>query len=111
MCGVAQGRLGLHQPDQLVEGVGRVSGVSDDPPIMPKWIGGGTKAKAAPTRRPIIAADSARFGDETVIMCRESRLDMGLPHPPQGGHPRDVPGVGAGVVDRLPELQSSRPLS
>jgi hypothetical protein len=36
---------------------------------------GARKRKLERTRRPIIAADVARFGDETAI----SRLDMGLP--------------------------------
>ena len=49
--------------------------ISDDPPILHKWIEGARKRKLERTRRPIIAADVARFGDETAI----SRLDMGLP--------------------------------
>jgi hypothetical protein len=80
-------RWGVTQPDLSVEGVGRFPDISDDPPILPKWIEAAQKRKLERTRRPIIAADVARFGDETVIMHRESRLDMGLPRPPQGGHP------------------------
>ena len=49
--------------------------ISDDPPILHKWIEGARKRKLERTRRPIIAADVALFGDETAI----SRLDMGLP--------------------------------
>ena len=39
---------------------------------MPRWIEAAQKRTLERTRRPIIAADIARFGeDETVIMRRE----------------------------------------
>jgi hypothetical protein len=46
--------------------------VSDDTLIQPKWIEAAQKRSLERTRRPLIAADIARFGeDETVIMRRE----------------------------------------
>jgi hypothetical protein len=48
--------------------LGELPDISDDTLILPKWI----EAAQKPTRRPIVAADIARFGeDETVIMRRE----------------------------------------
>jgi hypothetical protein len=52
--------------------LGEFPDISDDPPILPKWIEAAQKRKLERTRRPIIAADVARFGDETVIMRREA---------------------------------------
>jgi hypothetical protein len=72
MGGGAQDPLGRHQPDLPIEGVGRVPDISDDSLIFPKWIEAAQKRTLERTRRPIIAADIARFGeDETVIMRRE----------------------------------------
>lgn len=94
---------------------------------MPKWI----EAAQKPTRRPIVAADIARFGeDETVIMRREGgwirvyRAHHKADTMTTAGYIAkamreiddeagkndwvrviiDVPGVGGGVVDRLAEL-------
>ena len=40
--------------------------------ILPKWIEAAQKRSLQRTKRPIIAADIARFGeDETVLMRRE----------------------------------------
>jgi hypothetical protein len=106
-------RWGVTSPIYQSKVLGEFPDISDEPPILPRWIEAAQRRKLERTRRRIIAADVARFGDETVIMRRESRLDMGPPRPPQGGHPmtfpvlaHDLPGVGGGVVGRLPELQS-----
>jgi hypothetical protein len=46
--------------------------LSDDTLILPKWIDAAQKWTIQRNKRPIIAADVARFGeDETVIMRRE----------------------------------------
>jgi hypothetical protein len=94
--------------------------------------GGGAQRTLERTRRPIIAADVARFGeDETVIMRREGgwirvyrvhhKADTMI-SPATSPWRRetidaetdkndwvraivDVPGVGGGVVDRLAELE------
>jgi hypothetical protein len=99
--------------------------------ILPKWIEAAQKRTLERTRRPIIAADIARFGeDETVIMRREGgwirvyRAHHKADTMVTAGHIAkavrdiddeagkndwvraiiDVPGVGGGVVDRLAEL-------
>jgi hypothetical protein len=52
--------------------LGEFPDISDDSLILPKWIEAAQKRTLERTRRPIIAADIARFGeDETVIMRRE----------------------------------------
>jgi hypothetical protein len=48
------------------------SAISNDTMILPEWIEAAQKPTLERTRRPIIAADVARFGDETVIMRREA---------------------------------------
>ena len=53
--------------------LGEFPDVSDDTLVQPKWIEAAQKGSLARTRRPLIAADIARFGeDETVIMRREA---------------------------------------
>jgi hypothetical protein len=98
---------------------------------LPRWIEAAQKRTLERTRRPIIAADIARFGeDETVIMRREGgwirtyRAHHKDDTMTTAGHIAkamrdiddeagkndwvraiiDVPGVGGGVVDRLVEL-------
>jgi len=98
---------------------------------LPKWIEAAQKRTLERTRRPIIAADIARSGeDETVIMRREGgwirvyRAHHKADTMTTTGHIAkamrdiddeqgkndwvraiiDVPGVGGGVVDRLAEL-------
>jgi hypothetical protein len=72
MGGGAQAAVGRHEPDLPIEGSRRVPDISDDSLILPKWIEAVQKRTLERTRRPIIAADIARFGeDETVIMRRE----------------------------------------
>ena len=100
--------------------------------IWPRWIEAAQKRTLERTRRPIIAADIARFGqDETVIMRREGgwirtyRAHHKDDTMTTAGHIAkamraidaeagkndwvraivDVPGVGGGVVDRLAELE------
>ena len=52
--------------------LGEFPDISDDSLILPRWIEAAQKRTLERTRRPIIAADIARFGeDETVIMRRE----------------------------------------
>jgi hypothetical protein len=105
--------------------------LSDDTLILPKWIEAAQKRTLERTRRPIIAADIARFGeDETVIMRREggwirvyrahhkadtmntaSHIAKAMRDIDDEADKNewvraivDVPGVGGGVVDRLAEL-------
>jgi hypothetical protein len=65
--------LGVTSPIYQSKVLGEFPDVSDDTPIQPKWI----EAQKRPlerNRRPLIAADIARFGeDETVIMRCEGR--------------------------------------
>jgi hypothetical protein len=112
--------------------LGEFPDISDDTLILPKWIEAAQKRILERTRRPIIAADIARFGeDETVIMRREGgwirvyRAHHKADTMVTSGHIAkamrdiddeagkndwvraiiDVPGVGGGVVDRLAELE------
>jgi hypothetical protein len=100
--------------------------------ILPKWIEAAQKRSLQRTKRPIIAADIARFGeDETVLMRREGgwvrtyRAHHKAHTMTTVGHIAkamrdiddeagkndwvraivDVPSVGGGVVDRLAELE------
>jgi hypothetical protein len=111
--------------------LGEFPDLSDDTLILSKWIEAAQKRTLERTRRPIIAADIARFGeDETVIMRREGgwirvyRAHHTADTMVTAGHIAkamrdiddeagkndwvraivDVPGVGGGVVDRLAEL-------
>ena len=111
--------------------LGEFPDISDDTLILPKWIEAAQKRTLERTRRPIIAADIARFGEyETVIMRREGgwlrvyRAHHKADTMTTAGHIAkamrdiddkdgkndcvraiiDVPGVGGGVVDRLAEL-------
>jgi hypothetical protein len=111
--------------------LGELPDISDDSLILPKWIEAAQKRSLERTRRPIIAADIARFGeDETVIMRREGgwirvyRAHHKADTMVTSGHIAkamrdiddeagkndwvraiiDVPGVGGGVVDRLAGL-------
>ena len=111
--------------------LGEFPDISDDSLILPRWIEAVQKRTLERTRRPIIAADIARFGeDETVIMRREGgwirtyRAHNKDDTMTTAGHIAkamrdiddearkndwvraivDVPGVGGGVVDRLAEL-------
>jgi hypothetical protein len=67
--GRTQDPLGRHQPDLPIQGPRRVPGHLRCSLILPRWIEAAQKRTLERTRRPIIAADIARFGeDETVIM-------------------------------------------
>lgn len=112
--------------------LGEFPDVSDDTLIQPKWIEAPQARMLPRTRRPLIAADIARFGeDETVIMRREGgwvrtyRAHHEADTMTTAGHIAkamrdiddevdkndsvtaviDAPGVGGGVVDRLIELR------
>jgi hypothetical protein len=124
-------RWGVTSPIYQSKVLGEFPDVSDDTLIQPKWIEAAQKRSLPRTRRPLIAADIARFGeDETVIMRREGGwLRTYCAHhkadtmtttghivnamrdidDKQGKNDWvsavvDVPGVGGGVVDRLVEL-------
>jgi hypothetical protein len=124
-------RWGITSPIYQSKVLGEFPDISDDSLILPRWIEVAQKRTLQRTRRPIIAADIARFGeDETVIMRREGgwirtyRAHHKDDTMTTAGHiPRamrdiddeagkndwvraivDVPGVGGGVVDRLAEL-------
>ena len=111
--------------------LGEFPDLSDDTLILPKLIEAAQKRSLERTRRPILAADIARFGeDETVIMRREGGWMRVYPAHHKAdtmttvGHIAkamrdidaeankndwvraivDVPGVRGGVVDRLAEL-------
>jgi hypothetical protein len=65
-------RWGVTSPIYQSKVLGEFPDLSDDTLILPKWIEAAQKRTLERTRRPIIAADIARFGeDETVIMRRE----------------------------------------
>jgi hypothetical protein len=122
---------GVTSPIYQSKVLGEFPDISDDTLILPKWIEAAQKRTLERTRRPIVAADIARFGkDETVIMRREGgRIRVYRAHHRADtmtttGHVAnamrdiddeagkndwvraivDVPGVGGGVVDRLAEL-------
>jgi hypothetical protein len=124
-------RWGVTSPIYQSKVLGEFPDVSDDTLIQPKWIEAAQKRTLERTRRPIVAADIARFGeDETVIMRREGgwvrtyRAHHKADTMATAGHIAkamrdiddeadkndwvtaviDVPGVGGGVVDRLIEL-------
>jgi hypothetical protein len=124
-------RWGVTSPIYQSKVLGGFSDISDDTLILPRWIEAAQARTLERTRRPIIAADIARFGeDETVIMRREGGWirDYRAHHKADtmttAGHIAkamrdiddearkhdsvraviDVPGVGGGVVDRLAEL-------
>jgi hypothetical protein len=123
-------RWGVTSPIYQSKVLGEFPDVSDDTLIQPKWIEAAQKRTLERTRRPIVAADIARFGeDETVIMRREGGWVRTYRAPEAdtmatAGHIAkamrdiddeadkndwvtaviDVPGVGGGVVDRLIEL-------
>jgi hypothetical protein len=124
-------RWGVNSPIYQSKVLGEFPDLSDDTLILPKWIEAAQKRTLERTRRPIIAADIARFGeDETVIMRREGgwirvyRAHHKADTMTTSGHIVkamrdiddeagkndwvraiiDVPGVGGGVVDRLAEL-------
>jgi hypothetical protein len=66
-------RWGVTRPIYQSKVLGEFPDISDDTLILPKWIQAAQKRTLERTRRPIIAADIARFGeDETVIMRREA---------------------------------------
>jgi hypothetical protein len=125
-------RWGVTSPIYQSKVLGEFPDISDDSLILPKWIEAAQKRTLDRTRRPIIAADIARFGeDETVIMRREGgwirvyRAHRKADTMVTAGHIAkatrdiddeagkndwvravvDVPGVGGGVVDRLAELE------
>jgi len=65
-------RWGVTSPIYQSKVLGEFPDISDDSLILPKWIEAAQKRSLERTRRPITAADVARFGeDETVIMRRE----------------------------------------
>jgi hypothetical protein len=124
-------RWGVTSPIYQSKVLGGFPDLSDDTLILPKWIEAAQKRTLERTRRPIIAADIARFGeDETVIMRREGgwsrvyRAHHKADTMTTVGHIAkamrdiddedgkndwvraivDVPGVGGGVVDHLAEL-------
>jgi hypothetical protein len=125
-------RWGVTSPIYQSKVLGEFPDISDDTLILPKWIEAAQKRTLERTRRPIIAADIARFGeDETVIMRREGgwirvyRAHHKADTMVTAGHIAkamrdiddeagkndwvraiiDVRGVGGGVVDRLAELE------
>jgi hypothetical protein len=125
-------RWGVTSPIYQPKVLGEFPDLSDDTLILPKWIEAAHKRTLERTRRPIIAADIARFGeDETVIMRREGgcirvyRAHHKDDTMTTAGHIAkamrdiddeagkndwvraivDVPGVGGGVVDRVAELE------
>jgi hypothetical protein len=125
-------RWGVTSPIYQSKVLGEFPDISDDSLILPRWIEAAQKRTLERTRRPIIAADVARFGeDETVIMRREGGwIRVYRAHDKDdtmttAGHIAkamrdiddeavkndwvraivDVPGVGGGVVDRLVELE------
>jgi hypothetical protein len=62
-------RWGVTSPIYQSKVLGEFPDVSDDTLIQPKWIEAAQARMLPRTRRPLIAADIARFGeDETVIM-------------------------------------------
>jgi hypothetical protein len=125
-------RWGVTSPIYQSKVLGEFPDISDDSLILPKWIEAAQKRTLDRTRRPIIAADIVRFGeDEMVIMRREGgwirvyRAHHKADTMVTAGHIAkatrdiddeagkndwvravvDVPGVGGGVVDRLAELE------
>jgi hypothetical protein len=65
-------RWGVSSPIYQSKVLGEFPNISDDMLILPQWIEAAQKRTLERTRRPIIAADIARFGEEeTVIMRRE----------------------------------------
>ena len=125
-------RWGVTSPIYQSKVLGEFPDISDDSLILPKWIEAAQKRTLDRTRRPIIAADIVRFGeDETVIMRREGgwirvyRAHHKADTMVTAGHIAkatrdiddkagkndwvravvDVPGVGGGVVNRLAELE------
>jgi hypothetical protein len=125
-------RWGVNSPIYQSKVLGEFPDLSDDTLILPKWIEAAQKRTLPRTRRPLVAADIARFGeDETVIMRREGgwirtyRAHHKADTMTTTGHIVnamreidaeegkndwfraiiDVPGVGGGVVDRLAELE------
>jgi hypothetical protein len=63
---------GVTSPIYQSKVLGEFPDISDNSLILSKWIEAAQNRKLDRTRRPIIAADIARFGeDETVIMRRE----------------------------------------
>ena len=124
-------RWGVNSPIYQSKVLGEFPDLSDDTLILPRWIEAAQKRTLPHTRRPLVAADIARFGeDETVIMRREGgwirtyRAHHKADTMTTTGHivnamreidaeegkndwaraVVDVPGVGGGVVDRLAEL-------
>jgi hypothetical protein len=124
-------RGGVNSPIYQSKVLGEFPDLSDDTLILPRWIEAAQKRTLPRTRRPLVAADIARFGeDETVIMRREGgwirtyRAHHKADTMTTTGHIAnamrdidaeegkndwvravvDVPGAGGGVVDRLAEL-------
>ena len=120
-------RWGVTSPIYQSKVRGEFPDISDDSLILPRWIEAAHAPTLPRTRRPLIAADIARFGeDQTVIMLGKA-VGYGPIAPTtmtttghivnairdiddeQGKNDWvsavvDVPGVGGGVVDRLVEL-------
>jgi hypothetical protein len=62
----------INSPIYQSKVLGEFPDLSDDTLILPRWIEAAQKRTLPRTRRPLVAADIARFGeDETVIMRRE----------------------------------------
>jgi hypothetical protein len=124
-------RWGVTSPIYQSKVLGEFPDLSDDTLILPRWIEAAQARTLPRTRRPLIAADIARYGeDETVIMRREGGwvrtyrahhkadtmtttghivnamrdIDAELDKNDWATAVVDVPGVGGGVVDRLVEL-------
>jgi len=65
-------RWGVTSPIYQSKVRGEFPDISDDSLILPRWIEAAHAPTLPRTRRPLIAADIARFGeDQTVIMRRE----------------------------------------
>ena len=126
---------GITSPIYQSKVLGEFPDISDDSLILPRWIEAAQKRTLERTRRPLIAADIARFGeDETVIMRREGggirtyRAHHKDDTMTTAGHiakamreiddeagkndwvraTMEVPGVGAGVVDCCPSWSFRR---
>ena len=70
-------RWGVTSPIYQSKVLGEFPDISDDTLILPKWIEAAQKRSLERTRRPIIAADIARFGeDETVIMREKAQCSL-----------------------------------
>jgi hypothetical protein len=66
--------------------LGEFPDISGDSLILPEWIEAAQKRTLERTRRPIIAADIARFGEDETVIMRGEVVWIRVPRPPQGRH-------------------------